>query len=74
MPPRSPTVRVAVPAPPLAIALPRSFLVLTETRGLSGHDILEDFIDVSLGEILNPTSPYKRNDVTLDATSVGDDR
>src|SRR5882724_2830000 len=32
MPPRRPTVRVAVPAPPLTTALPRSFLVLTETR------------------------------------------
>src|SRR6267142_7203278 len=32
MPPRRPTVRVAVPAPPRTMAFPRSFLVLTETR------------------------------------------
>src|SRR5438105_13311178 len=32
MPPRRPTVRVAVPAPPRTTAFPRSFLVLTETR------------------------------------------
>jgi hypothetical protein len=32
MPPRRPTVRVAVPAPPRTIAFPRNFLVLTETR------------------------------------------
>src|SRR3954453_1786131 len=32
MPPRRPTVRVAVPTPPRTMAFPRSFLVLTETR------------------------------------------
>jgi hypothetical protein len=32
MPPRRPTVRVAVPEPPRTMAFPRSFLVLTETR------------------------------------------
>ena len=74
MPPRSPTVRVAASAPPLTIALPRSFLVFDRNPRFSGHDVLEDLVDVSLRQILDPPGPYEGNDVTLDTASVGDDR
>ena len=40
----------------------------------SGHDVLEDLVDVSLRQILDPPGPYEGNDVTLDTASVGDDR
>jgi hypothetical protein len=47
-------------------------LCLDRNPRLSGHNVLEDLVDV--GEILNAPGPYERNDVTLDAASVGDDR
>src|SRR5216684_3010660 len=49
-------------------------LGLDRNLGLSGHDVLEDLVDVGFGEILNPPGPYERNNVTLDAAGVGDDR
>lgn len=54
--PRRPTVRVAVPAPPRTMASPSSFLVLQKPR-LAGHDVFKGFIDVGLGEILDPPGP-----------------
>jgi hypothetical protein len=54
--------------------LSAQLLGLDRNPRLSGHDVLEDLIDVGLGEILDPPGPYERNDVTLDTASVGDDR
>ncbi len=49
-------MRVAVPAPPRTMASPSSFLVLQKPR-LAGHDVFKGFIDVGLGEILDPPGP-----------------
>src|SRR5207245_494835 len=53
--------------------LSSQFLGLDRDLRLSGHDVLEDLVDVGLGEILDPPGPYERNNVTLNAASVGDD-
>ena len=49
-------------------------LSLDRNPRFSGHDVLEDLVDVSLRQILDPPGPYEGNDVTLDTASVGDDR
>src|SRR6266852_5404791 len=38
---------------------------------LSGHNVLEDLVDIGLGEILDPPCPYERNNVALNTTGVG---
>ena len=54
--------------------LAAQLLGLDRNPRLSGHDVLEDLVDVGLGEILNPPSAYERNYVTLNTASVRDDR
>ena len=54
--------------------LSAQLLGLDRNPRLSRHDVLEDFVDVGLGEVLNPPGPYERNNVTFDAAGVGDDR
>jgi hypothetical protein len=54
--------------------LAAQLLGLDRNPRLSGHDVLEDLIDVGLGEILDPPSPDERNYVTFDTASIGDDR
>src|SRR5882724_1094889 len=54
--------------------LSAQLLGLDRNSRFSGHDVLEDLVDVSLGEILDPPGPYEGNDVTLDTASIGDDR
>src|SRR5712664_668059 len=54
--------------------LSAQLLGLDRNPRFSGHDVLEDLVDVSLRQILDPPGPYERNDVTLDTASVGDDR
>src|SRR5216684_3508647 len=51
--------------------LSAQLLGLDRNPCLSGHDVLEDLVDVGLGEILDPPGPYKRNDVTLNAAFFG---
>ena len=52
--------------------LSAQLLGLDRNPRLSGHDVLQDLVDVGFGEFLDPPSPYERNYVTLDAASVGD--
>ena len=54
--------------------LSAQLLGLDRNPRLSGHDVLEDLVDISLGEVLNPPGPYEWNNVTLNAASVGGDR
>ncbi len=54
--------------------LSAQLLGLDRNPRLSGHDVLENLVDVGLGEILNSPGPDKRNYVTLNAAGVGDDR
>ena len=54
--------------------LSAQLLGLDRNPRFSGHDVLEDLVDVSLRQILDPPGPYEGNDVTLDTASVGDDR
>jgi hypothetical protein len=68
MPPR-PTVRGAVPAPPLTIAVARSFFVLTETRVFPAMMSLRTLLKSVLVRCL--TRRYEWNGVTLIAASVG---
>src|SRR5260370_3769865 len=49
-------------------------LGLDRNPRLSGHDVLEDLVDIGLGEILNSPGPYERNYVRLNTSSVRDDR
>ena len=72
MPPRRPTVRVAVPAPPRTMALPRSFFVLTETRVLPAMMSFKTLLMSALVEILHAARPKQRDDVPLDAPGVRD--
>jgi len=44
-----------------------------DTR-LAGHDVLQDFVDVGLDEILHTPRADKRQDVTVYAASIGDHR
>jgi hypothetical protein len=64
---------VAVPAPPRTMAFAQ-LLGLDRHPRFPGHNVLEDLVDVGLGEILNSPGPYQRNYVTFDAAGVGDDR
>ncbi len=54
--------------------LSAQLLGLDRNPRLSGHDVLEDLVDVSLRQILDPPGPYEGNDVTLDTAGVSDDR
>jgi hypothetical protein len=53
--------------------LSAQLLGLDRNPRFSGHDVLEDLVDVSLRQILDPPGPYEGNDVTRDTASVGDD-
>src|SRR5260221_13135069 len=53
--------------------LSAQLLGLDRNPRLSGHDVLEDLVDVGLGEVLDPSRSQKWNDVALDAARVGGD-
>src|SRR6266436_8611672 len=54
--------------------LSAQLLGLDRNPRFSGHDVLENLVDVSLRQVLDPPGPYEGNDVTLDAAGVGDNR
>src|SRR5258705_7508884 len=55
-------------------SLSAQLLSLDRNPRFPGHDVLEDLVDVSLRQILDPPAPYEGNNVTLDTASIGDDR
>src|SRR6266851_1614397 len=54
--------------------LSAQLLGLDRNLRLSGHDVLEDLVDVGLGEVLDPPGPYEWNNVALNAANVSGDR
>ena len=54
--------------------LSAQLLGLDRNPRLAGHDVFEHFVDVGLGEVLDPSWPQKWNDMPLNAASVGGDR
>jgi hypothetical protein len=73
MPPRRPTAR-GRSRTASDDRLSAQLLGLDRDLRLSGHDVLENLVDIGLGEILDPPGPYEWNNVTLNAASVGGDR
>jgi hypothetical protein len=54
--------------------LSAQLLGLDRNPRFSGHNVLENLVDVGLSEILNPPGTYEWNNVTLEAAGVGDNR
>jgi hypothetical protein len=58
----------------LGLSGPPPFCPIDQNSRLSGHDVLEDLVNVGLGEILSPAGPQKRNNnVAFNVASDGDD-
>lgn len=53
--------------------LSAQLLGLDRNPRLAGHDVFEHFVDVGLGEVLDPSWPQKRDDMALNTASVGGD-
>ncbi|VDS09314.1 hypothetical protein PARHAE_02513 [Paracoccus haematequi] len=53
--------------------LPAQLLRLDRHAGLTGHDVLQDLVDVSFRQILHPPRADQRDDVAFDAACVGND-